>query len=487
MLGQALADGEYRGGHAAFYRFATGADACSFGVQVGYLAYRISGAGVPTGTFSKLFGAPSHTAAPANNLWITSVALDSNTIDAVAPPGYANLIEVDGAPYRSLASARRELHAGTEDPSGEMESLGGARVSTIAVPPGSGAAPPADTTPPTITSPATVSVAENTANPSGSLTANEAVTWTIAGGADAALFSISGSTWTLNATPDFETKSSYVVVWRAVDAAGNGTNQTFTLTITDVDETPPPVGGSPWTPSDLGEKVLWIDCSDTASLTFGGYPNVSRYADKSGAGRDLTVEQPPSYVASALNGLAASYWYQDRMAFTAIPAGTTLSAFFALQGETPQTLMTLMGNTSNFLAPIAASNSATNTEVFRGMTAPAIRKNGSAVTWANRGAAHTALTDPATQVLVWRNFTTQASLDRFGAGPFSYYFRGLIGEVIFVQGDPSQTDLERVEGYLAWKWGTVDALPASHPFKNAAPTVGAATPVRRTPRFFHWL
>ena len=96
-----------------------------------------------------------------------------------------------------------------------------------------------DTTPPVITSSASPSVAENTVNPTGSLTANETVTWTKFGGADQALFSLSGSTWTLNATPDYETKTSYVVIWRATDTSGNTTNQTMTLTITDVDETPP--------------------------------------------------------------------------------------------------------------------------------------------------------------------------------------------------------------------------------------------------------
>lgn len=341
---------------------------------------------------------------------------------------------------------------------------------------------PGDTTPPTITSPASASVAENTVNPTGSLSANEPVTWSVAGGADAALFSISGSTWTLNATPDYETKATYQVTFRATDAAGNYTDQAFTLTITDVAE-----GGAAWTPSDLGQKMLWIDCSDTSTITFGGFPNVSRYADKSGAGRDFTVEQPPSHVANAINGLPASYWLNDRMAFSPIASGTTLTAFFAFRGETPQTLMTLMGNLDNLLLPIGASNSATNTEVFRGITTPVIRRDGSTVTWANRGAAHSALTSASTQVMVWRAFTLQGALNRFGAGPFSYYFRGHVGEVIFVQGDPSTADLERVEGYLAHKWGTAGALPASHPYKSAPPTTGTPAPARRAPRSFYWL
>lgn len=399
---------------------------------------------------------------------LASVAIEEGFTGEISIP--VSAFALDGSLKLILCDANQT--AGVAPTGDDTMLVSNARLELIAV---------ADTTAPTISSPATASVAENTVNPTGSLTANEPVTWTISGGADASSFSVSGSTWTLNATPDFETKTSYAVTFRATDAAGNFSNQNFTLTITDVDETPPSSGGSPWTPSDLSNKLLWIDCSDTTTITFGGYPNVDRYADKSAAGRNLNVEQPPSYVAGAINGLAASYWYQDRMAFSEIASGTTLSAFFAFKGETPQTLMTLMGNMDAMLMPIAASNSATNTEVFRGATVPAIRKNGLSTVWANRGDAHASMTDPNTQVLVWQNFTLQAPLNRFGAAPFSYYFRGHVGEVVFVQGDPSSSDVERIEGYLAHKWGTVSSLPADHPYKTAAP-VNAPSGERRPVR-----
>ncbi len=97
-----------------------------------------------------------------------------------------------------------------------------------------------DVTAPTITSSASPSVAENTVNPTGTLTANEPVTWSIVGGADAALFTVNASTgvWTLNATPDYETKTSYVVTFRATDLAALTTDQTLTLSIIDQDEIP---------------------------------------------------------------------------------------------------------------------------------------------------------------------------------------------------------------------------------------------------------
>jgi len=100
-----------------------------------------------------------------------------------------------------------------------------------------------DDTAPTITSSDTVSVEEN-ATLSHALTANEAVTWSIIGGADQAQFEISGSTlrWASDGTQDFEspadadTNNAYIVQVRATDGASNTADQTITVTVTDVDE-----------------------------------------------------------------------------------------------------------------------------------------------------------------------------------------------------------------------------------------------------------
>jgi hypothetical protein len=38
-------------------------------------------------------------------------------------------------------------------------------------------------------------------------------------------------------------------------------------------------------------------------------------------------------------------------------------------------------------------------------------------------------------------------------------------------GGTDLTQLEKAEGYLAWKWGLVNKLPSNHPYKNSPPTV----------------
>jgi hypothetical protein len=100
-----------------------------------------------------------------------------------------------------------------------------------------------DVTPPTITNANSGTVEEN-ATLSFALTADESVTWSIVGGADQAQFEISGSTlrWSSNGVRDFEipadadANNAYVVQVRATDGASNTTNQTITITVTDVAE-----------------------------------------------------------------------------------------------------------------------------------------------------------------------------------------------------------------------------------------------------------
>jgi hypothetical protein len=50
------------------------------------------------------------------------------------------------------------------------------------------------------------------------------------------------------------------------------------------------------------------------------------------------------------------------------------------------------------------------------------------------------------------------------------YFGGDVHEVI-IGGDMSISDVQKIEGYLAWKWGLEANLPVYHPYKNSAPTV----------------
>jgi len=50
-------------------------------------------------------------------------------------------------------------------------------------------------------------------------------------------------------------------------------------------------------------------------------------------------------------------------------------------------------------------------------------------------------------------------------------YDGAIAEIVIVEGDVSDATREKIEGYLAWKWGLQDSLPAGHPYKSERPFV----------------
>ncbi len=109
--------------------------------------------------------------------------------------------------------------------------------------------PPTNTNPPVFSSATTADVDENTTGTVYTATATDAdgntVTFSIAGGADAGLFSINGTTGavTFNAPPDFEnpgdsgSDNDYEITIRASDGV-NTTDQTVTISVGDVDESP---------------------------------------------------------------------------------------------------------------------------------------------------------------------------------------------------------------------------------------------------------
>lgn len=90
-----------------------------------------------------------------------------------------------------------------------------------------------DGTSPTITTASTASVDAGD-KLAISLTANETVTWSITGGAQAAFFEISGTTLRLLGDADASGSGDAVVQVTATDTAGNATNKTITVTVVSV-------------------------------------------------------------------------------------------------------------------------------------------------------------------------------------------------------------------------------------------------------------
>jgi hypothetical protein len=59
----------------------------------------------------------------------------------------------------------------------------------------------------------------------------------------------------------------------------------------------------------------------------------------------------------------------------------------------------------------------------------------------------------------------------------SDHWSGTISEVVVSASVLSASDIEKVEGYLAHKWGMTANLPGGHPYKSVAPSYGGSSPI----------
>lgn len=246
-----------------------------------------------------------------------------------------------------------------------------------------------------------------------------------------------------------------------------------------------------WTPAQLGSTLsLWLDAEDTATITLNG-STVSQWDDKSGAGNHVsqaTATAQPLYQAAGFNGKPCCDFdnVDDFLGNSSVTNLTnTGDLFFAavfqmragagsyrpVIGHSNASLTTAPSG-SPVLQRISTTNAigAHNTAVAAtfikvdvvsidvqriatyGRSGGTLGNGGAVTVTATGPSQPTYLTD-ATQT--W-NTSSGPSIKIGGRqaaalGPFD----GLICEVLACNTKPTNDTRQKVEGYLAWKWGGI--------------------------------
>lgn len=142
-------------------------------------------------------------------------------------------------------------------------------------------------------------------------------------------FSISGNALQLGTALDFETKSSYSVVVRSTDAGGLSVTQTFTISVTDVNESPTALALSNSTVGDnaaVGTVVGVLSTTDVDSGDTHTYTLVSGTGDTDNA--SFTIAADELRTAAALDfGSQSSYSVRVR---TTDSGGETFEQTFVI-------------------------------------------------------------------------------------------------------------------------------------------------------------
>ena len=238
-----------------------------------------------------------------------------------------------------------------------------------------------------------------------------------------------------------------------------------------------------WTPADI-DTALWLDAADASTvITESGA--VSQWNDKSGNNRNATQSAPasrPLVVSSGQNSRdifrfdGSDDWLN---AAYAMPIhGTGVFVAWKLIGGTNannKTVMAMRPSEAGRFYIIAS-------EHWKGAASISVTDN---TNW-----RISYLSGSATQVFASINGGTVQSVSDtntattanviIGAAGFtigtdtpsgvSPYANCDLGEIVMVTGTPTDNTRQRIEGYLAHKWGLTANLPNDHPYKLVGPT-----------------
>ena len=283
--------------------------------------------------------------------------------------------------------------------------------------------------------------------------------------------------------------------------------------------TPPPTvlhwpgGGGSWDPSQLSSVAAWYDADAITGLS--NNDPVSTWADASGNGYNLTQTSTkrPTYKTSTLNGLPVIEFdgTDDYL------AASTAADWTFLHDSTGSSLFVVLkaGTSANPNAAYAAlgTHSGTTTDVGINLLyddRSSLSRNDRMVSLVNNGSGSffvlnvssddafdantyglvSVVSDPANTTLADRssiyvnggtaitNNSTSGSLSTSNPtyalhvgsqGNGNSKLLGGIAEVVICDAVLTSTDREKLEGYLAHKWGLTANLPVSHPYKSSAP------------------
>ena len=246
-------------------------------------------------------------------------------------------------------------------------------------------------------------------------------------------------------------------------------------------------------PTSIDGLQMWMDASDSsaASMTLSG-STVTVWKDKSGLGNNTTARSgTATLTSSAINGksaisMAGGYFTGP---LATANTGTQLHAFAVL---------TIDSSSGIWPRPLALGRPGVNDYDSSTTTFAIIRYSGSQAVGIGRAGQYLSASFPAyssaflvqsshngsTEYMSVNGNLTVSSASTGQSGNFNitsyglgvntntgdyFVWNGYYGEVMYFNVQLSDANRQKIEGYLAWKWGLQASLPGGHPYASAAP------------------
>ncbi|OVE77886.1 hypothetical protein BVX99_01360, partial [bacterium F16] len=275
-----------------------------------------------------------------------------------------------------------------------------------------------------------------------------------------------------------------------------------TVTVTDDDNTKPdvtitgpatvtliPGASSPWTPAELTLQA-WYDAADASSITQSG-GTVSQLNDKSGSGNHAsngTIATQPGTGARNIGGRNAIEFGQgDTKRFLGMSTAVDfvdrcIIGVFAVDSTaapghfmgSPDGLNKQIGYSVDGWRVAAVGNNWLAGATGNVITSTTCDNAAHIVSYEGAGTLRFFIDgtqDATTEARENTDVYSLQTLGMYNPSSTSAFFDGLMGELLILESTPSMEDRQKLEGYLAHKWGLAGNLPADHPYKDATPTI----------------
>jgi len=242
-----------------------------------------------------------------------------------------------------------------------------------------------------------------------------------------------------------------------------------------------------WTPAEI-TTALWLDAADASTITESGGA-VSQWDDKSGNDNHVaqsTSTLRPVVASNVLNSKPVIRFdgTDDRLQTAGAlfatpvfgvysvtanrnPSGESAWAGQYLAGDGGRTLIYQNGVNTRLVAMFTANTGINVT----GTANSSFHLFGYEKNLNNGNLYYEAVNVGTSSSLIATISNTSWKIGEPGAGSGGLFFRAELdaAEIVILSAPASTSDRQKIEGYLAHKWGLTANLPADHPYKVNPP------------------
>ncbi len=260
--------------------------------------------------------------------------------------------------------------------------------------------------------------------------------------------------------PGFSSPATTAEVQAMVDLAnavapGAPTNVTATLGA---------IEGTAFDVNDLS-PALWLDAADASTITETG-GKVSQWDDKSGNNNHLSQSNSsyqPQYNPTQLNGQGGVDFHQNKKLFSSdTPTIKYVITVIEAQSATWTGFHSMLDGRSGRIGGLRQINATGfHNQPLAKWEDGVIKTDNNFNSIDN---PHIIGYTPTSNASPIRGGLTVGSYDSTNSGGNATQY-----EIIALSSEPSQEERQKLEGYLAHKWGLTANLPQGHPYKETAP------------------